>query len=85
MVIAQNYICWFHILMVLTECLHTGENLCFRPILQYWNLDKIFLKENTFRQLDKPSVTGWSLEDLSESGECSGSGSFKLSKCIKGS
>lgn len=49
------------------------------------NPDKLFLKENVCRKLDKPSVTGWSLEDLSESGECSGSGSFKLSKCIKGS
>lgn len=34
---------------------------------------------------NKPSVTGWSLEDRSESGEWRGSGSFKFSKCIKGS
>lgn len=49
------------------------------------NKVKTFLKENILKQFDKPSVTGWSLEERSESGECSGSGSFKLSKCIKGS
>lgn len=37
------------------------------------------------RKFILPSVTGWSLEDRSESGECRGSGSFRLSKCKKGS
>lgn len=84
--IAQNYTDLFHIDLALSRD-HNGIRCNIKSTLQTLQYRKstLFGQREVFIKANRPSVTGWSFDDRSESGECNGSGSLRLSKCIKGS